>query len=402
MKYSINDLALFDGPVAFAEGRYVGRPNIGDRDRFLHRINQVFDNQWLTNMGPLMYEFEERIAELAGVEHCVAVNNATAGLHMVLRGCPPGSEVIVPSLSFVATAHVVRWMGLRPRFCDVDPATGLLDPALVEAAITDQTSAIIGVHLWGQPCDVDALARVADRHGLRLFYDAAHAVGCTSGDRPLGGFGDAEVFSFHATKVVNSFEGGAVLTRDGDLAHRLRAMRNFGFGPSGAVELVGTNAKMSEASAAMGLTSLETLGETIRHNRILRDAYRRCLADVPGVGVLRYDPANRNNFHYLIVEVDPDITGLHRDVLLDVLRAEKVMAQPYFSPAIHQTSPYRGSAHRLLPHTEALCARVLALPTGRTVSVEDVETVCDIIRVAATQGSEVTGRRLGHTAGVAA
>jgi dTDP-4-amino-4,6-dideoxyglucose len=406
MKHGIQDLALFGGTPAFRENRRVGRPNQGDRRRFLDRMNQVLDNEWLSNMGPLMHEFEARVAELAGVRHCVSLCNATVALQMLVgdeaTGSVPDGEVIVPALTFPATAHAVRWRGLRPVVCDVDPVTGLIDPSRVEALITPRTRAVIGVHLWGQPCDVRRLEKIAESNGLRLYFDAAPALGCTYGDTPIGGFGDAEVFSFHATKIVNSFEGGAIVTDDDALAERMRAVRNFGFGPDGQVGHVGTNGKLNEAAAAMGLTSLDALEKTVAHNRATYELYRAALAEVPGVRPLEYDARHRNTHHYMMVTVDEAAAGLHRDLLLDILRAEKIMAQPYFPKAMHQLQPYADDSAVSLPHAEALCGQLLALPTGPEVSADDVETISDTIRVAVAHGPEATAlRRHARTAGTA-
>ncbi|MFC4147306.1 aminotransferase class I/II-fold pyridoxal phosphate-dependent enzyme [Micromonospora mangrovi] len=394
-------LALFGAAPAFAAGRVVGRPNPVDRDRFLARMNRALDSEWLSNMGPLMYEFEARIAELAGVRHCVSVCNATVGLQLLVgdpaTGGGPGDEVIVPALTFAATAHAVSWRGLTPVFCDVDPVTGLIDPDHVEQLITPRTRAIIGVHLWGQACDATRLGKIAESNGVRLYFDAAPAVGCSYGDTPVGGLGDAEVFSFHATKIVHSFEGGAVVTDDDALAARLRAARNFGFGPDGAVHLVGTNGKLSEASAAMGLTSLETLDELVARNRATYDEYRRALAGIPGVRVLEFDGANRNNHHYLMVTVAAQESGLHRDVLLDVLRAENVGARPYFAQPLHLMQPYVGPDTRSLPHAESLCGRLLALPTGPQVDAADVKVISEIVRTAVRHAPAVVARHADVT-----
>lgn len=403
MKHGTQDLALFGGPPAFVEDRRVGRPNQGDRRRFLDRMNQVLDNEWLSNMGPLMHEFEARVAELAGVRHCVSLCNATVALQMLVgdeaTGGAIGDEVIVPALTFPATAHAVRWRGLRHVVCDVDPVTGLIDPDRVEALITPRTRAIIGVHLWGQPCDVPRLEKIAEKYGLRLYFDAAPALGCSYGDTPVGGFGDAEVFSFHATKVVNSFEGGAIVTDDDALADRMRAVRNFGFSPDGRVGHVGTNGKLNEAAAAMGLTSLDALPETVAHNRANYERYRVALAGIPGVRVLEYDERHRNTHHYLMVTVDREAAGLHRDMLLHVLRAEHILAQPYFAQAMHQLQPYAEDGPVEAPHAEALCGQLLALPTGPAVGADDIETISDAIRVAVAHGPEVTALGQARTAG---
>ncbi|MCZ1017739.1 dTDP-4-dehydro-6-deoxyglucose aminotransferase [Streptomyces noursei] len=402
MKRNIGDLAIFGGSSAFLQPLYVGRPNIGDRSRFFDRVNWALDHQWLTNGGPLAREFEQRVAELAGVRYCVSTCNATVALQLLARATDLSGEVIMPSMTFPATAHAFRWLGLTPVFCDIDPDTGCLDPALVEAAITPRTSAIVPVHLWGRPCAVDELAKVAADHGVKLLYDAAHGLGCTSEGRPIGGFGQAEVFSFHATKVVNAFEGGAVVTDDEELASRIRAMHNFGFTQGRVSTEAGINGKMTEAAAAMGLTSLDAFEETVRLNEANYDSYQSELADLAGLKVVAFDPEERNNYHYLIVEVDAAETGVHRDLLGDVLRSENVVCQRYFSPGCHEMEPYRSERPVTLPHTERLAQKVLALPTGPTVSREDIRRVCDIVRLTVERGHEVTRRadeRAESTAG---
>ncbi|MFD3327794.1 dTDP-4-dehydro-6-deoxyglucose aminotransferase [Streptomyces sp. NPDC058701] len=392
MKRNLGDLAVFGGPSAFLQPLHVGRPNVGDRARFLDRVNWALDHQWLTNGGPLAREFEQRVAELAGVRYCVSTCNATVALQLLARAADLSGEVVMPSLTFPATAQAFRWLGLTPVFVDIDPVTNCLDPALVEAAITPRTSAVVPVHLWGRPCAVDRLAKVTADHGLKLFYDAAHGLGCTSEGQPIGGFGQAEVFSFHATKVVNAFEGGAVVTDDEQLAQRVRAMHNFGFTQGRVSTETGTNGKMTEAAAAMGLTSLDAFEETVRRNEANYDDYRSELARLAGLKVMEFDRAERNNYHYLVVEVDAAVTGVHRDLLDEVLRAENIMCQRYFSPGCHEMEPYRSERPVSLPHTERLAQKVLALPTGPTVSREDIRRVCDIVRLTLERGHEVTRR----------
>jgi dTDP-4-amino-4,6-dideoxy-D-glucose transaminase len=394
MKDNVRDLALFGGAPAFREDLLVGRPNVGDREAFLKRLEKVLDTGWFTHYGPLARQFERRVAETVGVEHCVLVANATTGLEIVLRAANLSGEVIMPSMTFIATPHSARFHGVRPVFCDVDPETGCLDPAEVERLITPRTTAILGVHLWGQPCAVDQLRKLADANGLVLYFDAAHAMACRADGRPIGGFGLAEVFSFHATKVVNSFEGGAIVSNDGEFAARARALHNFGLGPEGRPRHEGTNAKLTEAAAAMGLTSLEAMPDSIRYNEENYHAYHAELAEVPGVQVLSYDPVNRNNFQYLVIKVDESANGLRRDALLALLRAENVRAQRYFSPCCHELEPYSTENPVSLPRTEALSKKVLALPTGRSVSAEDVAGVSRLVRTAAAHGEEITRRWL--------
>ncbi|GAA1952083.1 DegT/DnrJ/EryC1/StrS family aminotransferase [Amycolatopsis minnesotensis] len=393
MTNGVGDLALFGGPPAFDRTRVVGRPRIGDRARFLDRLDKVLDSGWFTHNGPLVQEFERKVAETAGVGHCVLVTSATTALELMLDAAGVTGEVIMPSMTFIATAHSARVRGLQPVFCDIDPVTGCIDPDEVERLITPRTTAIAGVHLWGQPCAVDRLQKIADANGLFLYFDAAQALGSTFEDTPVGSFGSAEVFSFHATKVVNSFEGGAVVTNDGELAEKIRLRHKFGMNASGVVCREGTNAKMTEACAAMGLTSLEALEDSIRANIDRHADYRAALAGTPGIEVVEFNPAHHNNHQYLIIKVDHAENGLRRDTLLDLLRAENVFAQRYFSPCCHQLEPYRTENPVVLPRTEALAEQVIALPTGHAITTEDVTTISELITRAAVNGTELTRRR---------
>ena len=392
-------LAVLGGVPAFAEKLHVGRPNLGDRERLMERINGVLDRRWLSNNGACVQEFERRIAELCGVRHCIAVCNGMVGLEVVIRALDLKGEVIVPAFTFVATAHALQWQQITPVFADVNPCTHNLDPRSVERMITPRTTGIIGVHLWGQPCDVVELQRVADQHRLKLIYDAAHAFGCATGGRKVGSFGAAEVFSFHATKFVNSLEGGAIVTNDGELARRCRLMTHFGFLGFDEVGYVGTNGKMDEFSAAMGLTSLESMAEFVAVNRANYVAYQEGLAGVPGVSLLRYDaPDTEYNCQYVVAEVHEATCPLSRDLLLDVLWAENVVARRYFYPGVHRMEPYRSlfpHARVLVPETERIARRVLILPTGQCVDPATIRKLCGIIRTALAQASEVRQRLVG-------
>jgi dTDP-4-amino-4,6-dideoxygalactose transaminase len=361
-------LAVIGGNPLFSTAVHVGRPNVGDPGAFMTRINEILERRWFTNDGPVVKEFERRIAEMIGVKHCIAMCNATVALEIAIRALGLRGEVIVPSFTFIATAHALQWQEITPVFADVDPLTHNIDPASVERLVTPRTTGIIGVHLWGRPCDVDALERIAQRHRLRVMYDAAHALGCSRGGKMVGGFGDAEVFSFHATKVINSLEGGMVATNDDDLAGRIRLMKNFGFTQYDCVDYIGTNGKMNEISAAMGLTCLESIEEIVASNRRNYECYGEQLKELPGISLIRYDESEENNYHYVIVEVDPAISPLSRDELIAVLHAENVLARKYFWPGCHRMQPYRSlqpSAPLWLGQTERLAGRVLALPNGR-------------------------------------
>ena len=391
-KRTVHDLALFGGPVAFEQIRHVGTPNIGDRSRLLERINDILDHRWLTNNGPYVQEFEKRIAEEAGVKHCVAMTNATIALEIVVRALDIRGEVIVPSLTFIATAHALLWQHITPVFCDVDAETFTLDPDRIEELLTPQTSAIVGVHLWGRPCRIDKLTELAQRHNLKLIFDAAHAFGCTVNGKMIGSFGDAEVFSFHATKFLNTFEGGAVVTNNDELAAKLRVMKNFGFVGYDDVDSIGTNGKMSEVCAAMGLTSLESLADVIDTNFRNYEQYRDELSDVDGIEFLTYDSRERSNYQYVVTLIDESVTGISRDQLMDLMWAENVRARRYFYPGCHRMEPYDSmfpqTAARL-PVTESVVQRVLLLPTGTAVSSADISRICQLIKFAVSHGEEI-------------
>jgi dTDP-4-amino-4,6-dideoxygalactose transaminase len=392
LKTSLSELAIFGGAPAFAETLHVGRPNIGDRERLFARFNDLLDRKWLTNNGPYVQEFEKQIAAITGVKHCVAVCNATAGLEVLAHSLGMHGEVIVPSFTFIATAHALRWLGIKPVFCDIDPCTHNLDPNRVEALITPLTTGILAVHTWGRGCDDAALRRIADRHNLRLLYDAAHAFACSYRGQMIGNLGDGEVFSFHATKFVNSFEGGAITTNDDALAGRLRAVINFGYDPDDEINHLGINAKMSEASAAMGITGLESLDEVVARNSLNYKAYRRELGMLDGFKVLAYDETEKNNFQYIVVEVDADIAGIDRNTLVKVLHAENVLARKYFYPGCHMAEPYRTEqpeAARSLPCTNELVERVMTLPNGMAVTPADIQAIAGLIRFAAENGERI-------------
>jgi len=400
MKSSVEDLAIFGGRPAFTELLHVGRPNIGNRERLLERINDLLNRRWLTNEGPYVQEFERRVAEIAGVPYCIATCNGTVALEIGIRAAGLSQEVIVPSFTFVATAHALQWQGITPVFCDVDPSTHTVDPRRIEDLITPRTTGIIGVHLWGRPCCVGELTEIARHRGLKLLFDAAHAFGGSHQGRMIGGSGDAEVFSFHATKFVNSFEGGAIVTADSDLAGRARMMRNFGFVDYDDVRYVGTNGKMAEVAAAMGLTSLESMADFMEVNRRNYELYRTLLRGIEGLSVLSYDDAERCNYQYIVLEIDEQEAGLGRDLLQRILHRENVLARRYFYPGCHRMEPYRSSfpaARTMLPQTERLVQRVLSLPTGTAMGPEEIGTICDVVRFSLARASEIAAR-LGRPA----
>lgn len=396
-KARLDDLAVLGGPQLFRAALHVGRPNIGDRQRFFARLDAALDRRQLTNGGPLVLEFEERVAALVGVRHAIAVTNATLGLQIAARATRMAGEVIVPSFTFIATAHALDWMGFTPVFGDIEPERLTLDPAALDPLVSERTTGIVATHLWGRTCDAEALAAVAERHSLRLVYDAAHAFGCSRDGRMVGSFGDAEVFSFHATKFVNAFEGGMITTDDDAIAEDARLLRNFGFAGLDRTVSTGTNGKLSEASAAMGLTSLEAIETFVAVNHRNEHLYHEHLGDLEGVRMLPPDDRGACNGQHVILRVEPDPSGLSRDLLYRVLRAENVLARRYFYPGCHRMEPYLSRASGNgphLPYTERAAAQTLVLPTGTGITEEEIVALCALIRFAVSH-AEALAPRIG-------
>lgn len=393
VKRKIGDLALFGGVPSFDQMLHVGEPNIGDRAALLRRINDLLDRRRLTNNGPFVCELEQRISDFLGVKNVIAMNNGTIALEIAIRALNLQGEVIVPSMTFVATAHALQWQQIKPIFCDIDPVTHNIDLDQIRSLITPLTSAILGVHLWGRPCNVDALRKIAETYNLRLLFDAAHAFGNSYRGKMIGGFGNAEVFSFHATKFFNTFEGGAVTTNDDLLAEKLRLMRNFGFIGKDQVIYIGTNGKMDEIAAAMGLTSLESIGEFIKTNRRNYILYKKLFEKLSGIRLLPYSEDEKTNYQYIVLEVDKQKTRISRNQILSILTEENVIVRRYFYPGCHRMEPYRSyqpHAGLLLPQTERLAERLLTLPNGPSVTEGHIRKLAEVFQFILEHASQIT------------
>lgn len=378
------DLAVHGAAPAFAQALHVGRPNLAPRALFEPLVDEIFQSRWLTNNGPLLQRLEQRLTQYLGVRNCVAMCNGTIALEIAIRALDLTGEVIVPSYTFIATAHALNWQGITPVFADIDRATHNLDPRAVASLITPLTSGIIGVHLWGRPAPHADLAKIAEDHRLALLYDAAHAFGCSHRGHMIGGLGRCEVFSFHATKVFNTFEGGAVTTDDDALAEKMRLMRNFGFAGYDNVVHPGTNGKMTEISAAMGLANLDSLADFIGQNRRSFECYASAIERIPGIRLLKPDAHTQSNYHYVVMEVESRAT---RDRLVEILHAENVIARKYFWPGCHRMQPYRDQATRSpLQNTEFVAERVLVLPNGPDVSADAVSMIARMIEIGIQAG----------------
>jgi len=376
------NLAIFTGNPRFKEKIFVGRPNIPNKEKVLQRVETILDSKWLTNDGPFVKEFEAKVSDRLGVKNCIAICNATVALEIAIKALDLKGEVIIPSFTFIATAHSLLWQEITPIFCDIKKNSFNIDPEKIENLITPKTTGIIGVHVWGIPCDIKELKRVADKHNLKLMFDAAHAFDNTYNNLSIGNFGDLEVFSFHATKFLNSFEGGMITTNNDELADKIRLMRNFGFKGYDNVIYIGTNGKMNEVCAAMGLTSLECIDDLIKKNKYNFECYSECLKNISGVKLINYSSTEKLNYQYIVIEVDEINYGISRDLLVKILHAENVIVRKYFYPGCHNMEPYRSyfpNSKLLLPETEEKINKVICLPTGSEIKEEEIKKICDII-----------------------
>lgn len=374
--------AIFGAAPEFDQPLPVGQLYFPSWERYTAAFHGIFERQYYTNQGPLTEQLEERLQQFLGVKHAVCVTNATIALMMVAEAMGLSGKVILPAFTFVASAQSLTWTNIQPVFCDVDPDTHQISVDQVAALIEPGVSAIMGVNLWGGACDAKALAELAAANGIKLYFDSAHAFGCRVKDIPIGGFGAAEVFSFHATKVLSATEGGCISTNDDDLAARLRNIRSS-YGAGRPVDVVKTsNGRMSEAQAAVALMSLEDFPANQANNAKLYQAYSDQLRDVPGLRLVRPAGTSFSNCQYVVCEVDATEFGLSRDLLLDVMKAENVIARRYFHPGVHRTLPYSldlPAYQNGLPITDKLCATCIQFPIGALVTAQMVERICNLL-----------------------
>lgn len=365
---------------------YVTQPDLPPLEDFLPYLRQIWDTRQLSNGGPFHRQFEVALAEYLGVRHVSLFTNATIALVTALQSLRVTGEVITTPYSFVATAHSLMWNGIRPVFADIHPQTLNLDPDAIEAAITPHTSAIMPVHCYGAPCDVDRIQRIADDYNLKVIYDAAHAFGIRRRQgnrwRSLLQHGDLSVLSFHATKVFNTFEGGAIVSPDAKAKQHIDHLKNFGFVNETTVVATGINGKMSEFNAALGLLQLQHVDQAIARRRAIDRQYRQHLSGIAGLRLLAATADATCNHSYMPLLVEPEFP-VSRDAVYEWLRAHGVMARRYFHPLISDFPMYRHlpSADRArLPVAAAASAGVLCLPIYPSLADEDVARIAELVR----------------------
>jgi dTDP-4-amino-4,6-dideoxygalactose transaminase len=379
--------AVLGGTPAFPDGLAFVRPPVPPLAAVVARLEPSYERGMLTN-GPLVRELEERVAERLGVPHVVAVASCTAGLMLAFRVLEPGGPVALPSFTFSASAHAVAWNGLRPRFTDCDPDTFQADLDDLAGQL-DGAVALMVTHVFGAPCRPAAVEKLAADAGLPLVFDAAHGLGAFHCGRPVGSFGDAEVFSLTPTKLVVAGEGGLVATRRGDVAEALRIGRDYGNPGDYDTRFVGLNARLSELHAALALESLAELDEHLEIRRELAARYCEALAPVSGIRVQRVEEGDVSTWKDFTIAVDPDAFGLTRDELVAVLRADGIDTRNYFDPPVHRQQSHAASADRPLPVTERVATEVVSLPLYRSLAPGDVDRIVAVIAGAQEHASAV-------------
>ena len=361
----------------------VTSPLLPDLDEFHSLLKEIWDSKWITNNGRFHKQLEKELASYLKVPYISLFTNGTLPLITALQALRITGEVITTPYSFVATTHSLWWNGIKPVFVDVDPATCNLDPSKIEAAITPKTTAIMPVHCYGKPCDTKAIQEVADKYGLKVIYDAAHAFGVEVDGESILNAGDMSTLSFHATKVYNTIEGGAMVMQDEQTKKRIDYLKNFGFANETTVVAPGINSKMDEIRAAYGILNLRQVDAAIEARRNVAKRYRQELRDVPGITFFEDMPGVRHNYSYFPIFVDAEKYGRTRDQLYFDMKAANVLGRRYFYPLISDFSTYRGlpsATRENLPVAYRLADTVLCLPMHHALTDEDIERVLNSLK----------------------
>lgn len=357
------------------------RPLLPNLSSYVLKLEEIWKSGWMTNGGKQNSDLVEVLRTRLRCANVATFNNGTTALLLALRALRLRGEVVTTPFTFPATTHAIDWAGLTPVFADIDARTGCLDPAAVEAAVTKDTSAILAVHVFGIPCDVEALGAIAKKHGLKLIYDAAHAFGVEVGGRAIGSYGDISMFSLHATKLFHTAEGGALTFRDASLAKDLHLLHNFGIADEDHVAMSGINGKMNELQAALGLCVMEVLDEEYAKRATVVKRYRDQLRNVPGVECMLPGPGVRPSMQYMPVRIGPE-SHSDRDAMFNGMRQQNIMSRRYFRPLCSSIEPYAhlpSAAPQGLPNAVGLEKEILCLPLHGGLKDEDVDRVCEVL-----------------------
>ncbi len=361
---------------------YVTRPSLPPLDEYVEYLQQIWDSRNLTNMGRLWKKFHRKLSDFLDADYCLPLTNGHMALELVIQSFELSGEVITTPFTFASTTHAIVRNNLTPVFCDIRENDCTMDPEKIEALITDKTCAIVPVHVYGMPCDVEKIESIAKKHNLKVIYDAAHAFGESLNGRNISGFGDASMFSFHATKCFNSIEGGCVVSESRDTLYRLYQLHNFGIMSEESIEFVGANAKMNEFQAAMGLCNLKYYEDNRDNRKKLFEIYQERLAGIDGIRMLEYDFDHvKYNYSYLPIFIDEKLYGHNRNQVQEMLSKEHIYTRKYFYPLTNDFNCYKDAEFvGETPIAKKMSAQVLTLPLYSDLGAENVERICDLIR----------------------
>ena len=361
----------------------VTNPSLPPLEELIPSLQKIWDNKWLTNNGEFHRAFEAKLAEYLGVKYVSLFTNGMIALQIGMQALRITGEVITTPFTFVATTHAIHWNNCKPVFCDIEPDTYTMDPDKVESLITPQTTAIMPVHVYGNPCQHEKLQKIADTYGLKLFYDAAHVFGVKLKGVSLCNWGDLSMLSFHATKVFNTFEGGALVTNDENLKKRIDFLKNFGFADELTVVAPGSNGKMDEFRSAFGLLQLERVDGEIAKRKTVAEYYRENLADVKGIKMLYDQPGVHHNYAYFPIEIDPAAYGMSRDALYDLFKSQDIFTRRYFYPLCSNFPTYKSlpsAAVDNLPIANKVSRNILCLPMYADLQKDEQDKVITLLK----------------------
>lgn len=362
---------------------YVTQPFLPTLEELVDYLKEIWESKWLTNDGKFHQEFEKELCKYLGVKYISLFANGTLALITALQTLRITGEVITTPFSFVATTHSLWWNGIKPVFADIEPSTLNLDPDKIETAITPQTTAILPVHVYGNPCNVDKIQKIADTYGLKIIYDAAHTFGVRINGNSVLNYGDLSVLSFHATKVFNTFEGGAIACHDEKVKMRIDFLKNFGFADEVTVVAPGINAKMNEIQSAFGLVQMKHVDQLIEKRKQIAFLYRNELESLEGISFYNDMPGVKHNYPYFPILIDQSYYGRTRDELYESLKLDNIFTRRYFYPLISQFPTYKGlpsAKAENLPVAEKIAKQVLCIPIYPALELSDANLICDKIK----------------------
>lgn len=395
VKKDLSSLSIFGGASTFQYPLRVGQMNLVEWDRFEAIFRNIFLRRYYTNHGPMAKELESQLCNFLGVQHAVCMSNATIGLIIAAKALDLIGKVIVPAFTYDGTVQSVTWAGLEPLFCDINPETHHITSDLVEPLLNDNVHAILGVHMWGNACDIKGLEKLARRRNVSLYFDASDSFGCTFNREKIGNFGELEIFSFHASNIINALEGGCVCTNDDYIAARLRHIRSS-YGADYPIPMLMTsNGRMSEAQAAMALLSLADYQRNRQMNQEKYELYHALLKYVPGIRLLMPREGEQSNYQNVVMSIEEDAFGISRDNLISLLNAENVFCQRKPILGMHRNPPYNIKFPQYinrLSATDAECSCVIQVPSGQQISMDNVRDICGLIVYIHEHALEIHGK----------